>query len=77
MIASAGAENRVSSSRLVDMANALDVTVSYFSEEMSAGSAQTPGELMRTKQRPDNDEVKDPFAKHEKWNKINRANGCN
>jgi transcriptional regulator with XRE-family HTH domain len=59
--------NRVSSSRLVDLANALDVTVSYFFEEMSAGvSAQTPSELMRTKQRPATiDNENDPLAKRE------------
>jgi transcriptional regulator with XRE-family HTH domain len=58
--------NRVSSSRLVDLANALDVTIPYFFDEMSAGvSAQTPSELMRTKQRPDVDLEKDPLAKRE------------
>lgn len=57
----------MSSSRLVDLANALDVTVSYFFEEMSAGvSAQTPSELMRTKQRPATiDNENDPLAKRE------------
>ena len=36
--------NRFSSSRLVDLANALDVSVSYFFEEMSgAVQKQTPG----------------------------------
>jgi transcriptional regulator with XRE-family HTH domain len=58
--------NRVSSSRLVDMANALEVTVSFFFEEMSAGvQKQTPSELMRTKQQPTNDEDRDPLAKRE------------
>jgi transcriptional regulator with XRE-family HTH domain len=58
--------NRVSSSRLVDLANALDVTIPYFFDEMSAGvSAQTPSELMRTKQRPDVDPEKDPLVKRE------------
>jgi transcriptional regulator with XRE-family HTH domain len=47
--------NRVSSSRLVDIANALDTSIPYFFEEMSAVvSAQTPSELMRTRQRPKN-----------------------
>ena len=58
--------NRVSASRLVDTANALNVPVSYFFEEMSAGvSAQTPSALMITKQRPDIDLEKDPLAKRE------------
>ena len=58
--------NRVSSSRLVDLANALNVAIPYFFDEMSAGvSAQTPSELMRTKQRPDVDLEKDPLAKRE------------
>jgi transcriptional regulator with XRE-family HTH domain len=58
--------NRVSSSRLVDLANALDVAVPYFFDEMSAGvSAQTPSELMRTKQRPEIDQEQDPLAKRE------------
>jgi transcriptional regulator with XRE-family HTH domain len=58
--------NRVSSSRLVDMANALDVSISYFFEDMSATvQRQTPSELMRTKQRPDNEQEKDPLAKRE------------
>jgi transcriptional regulator with XRE-family HTH domain len=58
--------NRVSSSRLVDLANALNVTISYFFDEMSAGvSAQSPSELMRTNRRPDIDLEKDPLAKRE------------
>jgi transcriptional regulator with XRE-family HTH domain len=58
--------NRVSSSRLVDLANVLDVSVSYFFEEMSAGvSAQTPSALMRTKQRPKNEQEADPLARRE------------
>ena len=45
--------NRVSSSRLVDMANALDVTIPYFFEEMSAGvDAQTPSALLKAGKRP-------------------------
>lgn len=58
--------NRVSSSRLYDAAHILDVPLSYFFEEMSAGvSAQTPSALMRTKQRPEHDPEKDPLAKRE------------
>jgi len=58
--------NRVSSSRLYDVARILDVPLSYFFEEMSAGvSAQTPSELMRTKQRPENLQEKDPLARRE------------
>jgi transcriptional regulator with XRE-family HTH domain len=58
--------NRVSSSRLVDMVDALDVSISYFFEDMSATvQRQTPSELMRTKQRPDNEQEKDPLAKRE------------
>ena len=50
--------NRVSSSRLVDLANALDVSIPYFFNEMSAAvQGQTPSELMRTKTRPENDQV--------------------
>src|SRR5882724_4247594 len=58
--------NRVSSSRLYDLAGILDVSLSYFFEEMSAGvSAQTPSALMKTKQQPDIDYEKDPLAKRE------------
>ena len=59
--------NRVSSSRLVDLANALNVTVPYFFDEMSAGvSAQTPSALMKAGQRPAaiGNET-DPLAKRE------------
>jgi transcriptional regulator with XRE-family HTH domain len=59
--------NRVSASRLVDVARALDVSISYFFEEMSAGvGAQTPSALMKTGQRPiviDSDA--DPLTKRE------------
>jgi transcriptional regulator with XRE-family HTH domain len=56
--------NRVSSSRLVDLANALDVSVSYFFEEMSAAvQKQTPSALKITKQRPEYEQKKDPLAK--------------
>ena len=58
--------NRVSSSRLMDVANALDVSVSYFFEEMSATvRGQTPSELMKTKTRPENDQEQDPLARRE------------
>jgi transcriptional regulator with XRE-family HTH domain len=59
--------NRVSSSRLVDLANALNVQVPYFFEEMSAGvSAQTPVELMKAGRRPAAiDGETDPLAKRE------------
>ena len=59
--------NRVSSSRLVDLANALDVAIPYFFEEMSAGvGVQTPSALMKAGRRPatiDNED--DPLAKRE------------
>jgi transcriptional regulator with XRE-family HTH domain len=59
--------NRVSSSRLVDLANALDVSVPYFFEEMSAGvSAQTPSALMKAGLRPAAiDNEIDPLSKRE------------
>ena len=58
--------NRVSSSRLMDLANALDVSIPYFFEEMSAAvSGQTPSELMKTKTRPENDQEQDPMARRE------------
>jgi transcriptional regulator with XRE-family HTH domain len=58
--------NRVSSSRLLDMANALDVTVSYFFEEMSATvQGQTPAMLMDVKKLPRPDDEKDPMVKRE------------
>jgi transcriptional regulator with XRE-family HTH domain len=58
--------NRVSSSRLLDVANALDVSISYFFDEMSAVvQGQTPSELMRTKTRPENDQEQDPLARWE------------
>ena len=58
--------SRVSSSRLVDMANALDVPIPYFFDEMSAAvSGQTPSELMKTKTRPENDQEQDPMARRE------------
>jgi len=59
--------NRVSSSRLVDVANALDVEVPYFFEEMSAGvGVQTPSALLKAGQRPATiDNENDPLAKRE------------
>jgi transcriptional regulator with XRE-family HTH domain len=58
--------NRVSSSRLVDMANALDVSIPYFFDEMSAAvSGQAPSELMRMKRRPENVQAQDPLARRE------------
>jgi transcriptional regulator with XRE-family HTH domain len=58
--------NRVSSSRLVDVANALEVSVSHFFEEMTAAvQKQTPSALMITKQRPEIDQEKDPLATRE------------
>ena len=59
--------NRVSSSRLFDLARTLDVPLSYFFDEMSAGvSAQTPSTLMKAGQRPTaTDSEKDPLAKRE------------
>ena len=57
--------NRVSASRLVDLANALDVSIPYFFDEMSAAVQGKLSELMRTKTRPENDQVQDPLARRE------------
>jgi transcriptional regulator with XRE-family HTH domain len=58
--------NRVSSSRLVDIANALDVSVSYFFEDMSPGvGAQTPSALMWTQQPSKNEQQQYPMARRE------------
>ena len=59
--------NRVSSSRLVDLANTLDVAIPYFFENMSAGvGAQTPSALMKAGHRlPAIDNETDPLAKRE------------
>jgi transcriptional regulator with XRE-family HTH domain len=58
--------NRVSSSRLVDMANALDVTVPYFFEEMPAGvEKQTPAMLMNARALPEIAHGKDQLARRE------------
>jgi transcriptional regulator with XRE-family HTH domain len=58
--------NRVSSSRLLDIANTLDVSISYFFEEMSAGvQNQTPSMLRNAKVLPEIDGEKDPLARRE------------
>lgn len=58
--------NRVSSSRLMDLANALDVELPYFFEEMAVGvSEQTPSKLMSSKKLPAFDQEKDPLARRE------------
>jgi transcriptional regulator with XRE-family HTH domain len=58
--------NRASPSQLYDLARILDVPLSYFFEEMSGGvSAQTPSALMRTNQRPENEQEADPVARRQ------------
>ena len=58
--------NRVSSSRLVDLANALDVEIPYFFQEMSAEvEQQTPSMLMDANKLPKVDDEKDPMVKRE------------
>ena len=58
--------NRVSSSRLFDMARVLDVPVPYFFEEMEASvKEQTPSKLMGAKKLPVVDQEKDPMARRE------------
>jgi transcriptional regulator with XRE-family HTH domain len=59
--------NRVSSSRLYDLARILEVPLSYFFDEMSAGvSAQTPSALMKAGRWPAaTDNEMDPLAKRE------------
>jgi transcriptional regulator with XRE-family HTH domain len=58
--------NRVSSSRLMDIANALDVELPYFFQEMSAQLAeQTPSKLLRAKKLPEIDQEKDPMVRRE------------
>ena len=58
--------NRVGSSRLLDLANALDVEISYFFEEMSADvEQQTPSMLMGAKKLPKVEDEKDPMARRE------------
>jgi transcriptional regulator with XRE-family HTH domain len=58
--------NRVSSSRLVDVANALDVEIPYFFQEMAAGvEQQTPAMLMNVKKLPTIDQERDPMVRRE------------
>jgi transcriptional regulator with XRE-family HTH domain len=58
--------NRVSSSRLFDLAQILDVQLSYFFDEMAAGvGEQTPSKLMGMKNLLGFDQEKDPMAKRE------------
>lgn len=58
--------NRVSSSRLYDLARTLDASLSYFFEEMSASvAAQTPSKLLDAKKLTEIDEVRDPMARRE------------
>jgi transcriptional regulator with XRE-family HTH domain len=58
--------NRVGSSRLFDVARVLDVPVSYFFEDMSAGvAAKTPSRIRGLgESRPESFEL-DPMAKRE------------
>ena len=58
--------NRVSSSRLVDMASALDVSIPFFFEEMAATvQGQTPAMLMDAKKLPKIDDDRNPMARRE------------
>jgi transcriptional regulator with XRE-family HTH domain len=58
--------NRVSSSRLVDMADALDVEIPYFFQEMSAAvEQQTPSMLMDARKLPKFEDDKDPMMRRE------------
>ena len=58
--------NRVSSSRLYDLARTLDVPLPYFFEEMSASvAAQAPSKLLHAKKLPEIDEDRDPMARRE------------
>jgi transcriptional regulator with XRE-family HTH domain len=58
--------NRVSSSRLMDIAEFLEADIPYFFAEMSVAVAgQTPSQLHHSKQLPENDVGKDPMAKRE------------
>jgi transcriptional regulator with XRE-family HTH domain len=63
--------NRVSSSRLVDLANALDVAVPFFFEEMSATvQGQTPAMLMEVKKLPR------LMMKRTRWSNVRRSSSC-
>lgn len=58
--------NRVSSSRLFDLARILDVPVPYFFDEMAASvEEQTPSMLMNQKKMPTLDQDRDSLAKRE------------
>jgi transcriptional regulator with XRE-family HTH domain len=58
--------NRVSSSRLVDIANALDVDVPYFFQEMTAElKQQSPAMLLHAQERPQVDQEQDPMVRRE------------
>jgi transcriptional regulator with XRE-family HTH domain len=58
--------NRVGSSRLVDLANALDVEIPYFFQEMSAAvEQQTPSMLMNAKKLPKIGDEQEPMLKRE------------
>ena len=58
--------NRVSSSRLVDLAKALAVSVPYLFDEMSAAvQGQTPAMLLNVRRLPKLDDEKDPMVKRE------------
>ncbi len=58
--------NRVSSSRLFDLAGVLDVSLSWFFEDMSAEvREQTPSKLMSTQKLPVVDQDRDPLARRE------------
>lgn len=58
--------NRVSSSRLMDIAAVLEVEIPYFFAEMSASVAsQTPSSLFEAKALPEFEESKDPMVRRE------------
>jgi transcriptional regulator with XRE-family HTH domain len=58
--------NRVSSSRLLDLAHVLDVTVSWFFQEMSTSvQDQTPSRLLNLRQLPEIEEEQEPLARRE------------
>ena len=58
--------NRVSSSRLVDIGNVLDVSIPYFFDEMGAGvQKQTPAMVVNAKKLPEADHEKDPMVRRE------------
>jgi transcriptional regulator with XRE-family HTH domain len=58
--------NRVSSSRLYDLAHVLDVSIPWFFEDMSTEvQEQTPAKLMNAQRLPNVDQEKDPMARRE------------